>query len=398
MRCVSGPILWLLCVLLTGALYAQEEKPKKAFLNGYIKNMASLNDLRDSVLADNLVHNRLNFRWYPSEELRVYGALRTRLFVGETTKAFGEDFVDFIEYDTYFFDLSLALYNEGPVLLHTIIDRLYLEWNHKDLSLKAGRQRINWGINTVWNPNDIFNAYSYFDFDYEERPGTDAARLEYFTGVNSSIDVAVSLPAETFDPAGRKINTLSAALMYKTNQWNYDFQFLAGYSRENWVLGAGWAGNLGSASLKGEMTYFSPEEETAFDREALVGTISIDHSIKNLFYNLSYLYNSAGPSELGAQGLLLLGSRSITAKNLSPYRHSAFVQAGYQIHPLVSGGMGVMLFPSNKAVFLSPFLTWNVLQDFDIDLIAQGFYGEDFISGDFRALSVSYFLRGKWSF
>ncbi len=388
----------MLGFFLMGALYAQEEKPRKAFVNGYIKNMASLNDLRDSVLADNLIHNRLNFRWYPSEELRIYGALRTRLFVGETTKALGDNFVEFIEYDTYFFDLSWAVYNEGSVLLHTIIDRLYLEWNHKDLSVKAGRQRINWGINTVWNPNDIFNAYSYFDFDYEERPGTDAVRLEYFTGVNSSIDVAVSLPAETFDPTGREINTLSAALMYKTNKWNYDFQFLAGYSRENWVLGAGWAGNLGSASLKGEVTYFSPEEETVFDQEAFVATISVDHSIKDFFYNLSYLYNSAGPSKLGAEGLLLLGSRSLTAKNLSPYRHSAFMQAGYQIHPLVSGGMGVMFFPSNKAVFLSPFVSWNVFQDFDLDFIAQGFYGEDFVSGDFQALSVSYFLRGKWSF
>lgn len=388
----------MLLVFLMGALHAQEEKPKKAFINGYLKDMVSLNDLRDSVLADNLVHNRLNFRWYPSEDIRVYASLRSRLFIGETTKSLGEDFVDFIEYDTYFFDLSWAIYNEGSVLLHSMIDRLYMEWLHKDLALKVGRQRINWGINTVWNPNDIFNAYSYFDFDYEERPGTDAIRLEYFTGINSSIDVAVSLPAETFDPAGMEINTLSAALMYKTNQWNYDFQFLAGYSRENWVLGAGWAGNLGSASMKGEMSYFLPEEETELDPKAFVGTISIEHSIKDLFYNVSYLYNSAGPSELGAEGLFVLSSRSLTAKNLSPYRHSAFIQASYQIHPLINGGMGVMLFPSNKAIFLSPFVTWNVLQDFDIDFIVQGFYGEDLVSDSFRSLSTSYFLRGKWSF
>jgi len=389
--------VWLLSAFLAVALHAQEEKPKKAFVNGYLKNMTSLNDLRDSVLADNLIHSRLNFRWYPSDEVRVYASLRSRLFVGETTKSLGKSFVDFIEYDTYYFDLSSAIYNEGSVLLHTIIDRLYLEWNHNDLSLKAGRQRINWGINTVWNPNDIFNAYSYFDFDYEERPGTDAIRLEYFTGVNSSLDVAVSLPAETIGPEGRSINTLSAALMYKTNKWAYDFQFLTGYSRENWVLGAGWAGNLGSASLKGEMTYFLPEEETEWDPRAFVGTISIDHSIKNLFYNISYLFNSAGPGELGAEGLLLLGSRSLTAKNLSPYRHSVFIQAGYQVHPLVYGGLGAMLFPSNKAIFLSPFVNWNVFQDFDIDFIVQGFYGED-ITSEFRALSVSYFLRGKWSF
>jgi hypothetical protein len=324
--------------------------------------------------------------------------LRTRLFTGETTKSLAGDFVDFIEYDTYFFDLSWTLHNEGAVLLHTMIDRLYLEWLHNDITLKVGRQRINWGIGTVWNPNDIFNAYSYFDFDYEERPGTDAIRLEYYTGTNSSIDVAVSLPAETLGPDERKINTLSAALMYKTNQWDYDFQFLMGYSRENWVLGAGWAGNLGSASLKGEMTYFYPVEETELDPKEFVGAISIDHSIKNLYYSVSYLFNSAGPSELGAEGLLLLNSRSLTAKNLSPYKHSTFLQASYQFHPLVSGGTGIMLFPPNKAIFLSPFVTWNVFQDFDLDFIVQAFYGEDFTSGSFRALSTSYFLRGKWSF
>jgi hypothetical protein len=379
-------------------LYAQEKKPKKAFVNGYIKEMLSLNDLRDSSLVDNLIHNRLNFRWYPADDLRVYGALRSRLFIGETTKLLGNDFVDFIEYDTYFFDLSWTIHNEGAFMLHTMIDRLYLEWLHNDISLKVGRQRINWGINTVWNPNDIFNAYSYFDFDYEERPGTDAVRLEYFTGSNSSIDLAVSLPAETMNLDGSTTNTLSAALMYKTNHWNYDFQFLTGYSRENWVVGAGWAGNLGSASLKGEVSYFLPVEETTFDLKAFVGTLSIDHSIKNLSYNVSYLFNSAGPSKLGAEGLLLLNSRSLTAKNLSPYKHSAFVQGAYQIHPLVNGGMGVMLFPGNKAVFLSPFVSWNVVQDFDLDFIVQGFYGEAIATEAFRALSVSYFLRGKWSF
>ena len=385
-------------IFLMGSLHAQDKTPKKVFVNGYLKDMISVNDLRDSALVDNLIHNRLNFSWYPSENLRVYGALRSRLFIGETTKALGDDFVDFIEYDTYFFDLSWTISSEGSYMLHTMIDRFYLEWLHNDITLKVGRQRINWGINTVWNPNDIFNAYSYFDFDYEERPGTDAVRMEYYTGINSSIDVAVSLPAETIDPGGREINTLSAALMYKTNRWDYDFQFLLGYSRENWVAGAGWAGNMGSASLKGEVTYFSPVEETEFDQKAFVGTVSVDHSIKNLYYNVSYLFNSAGPTELGAEGLLLLNSRSLTAKNLSPYKHSAFVQASYQIHPLVNGGLGVMLFPPNKAIFFSPFVTWNVFQDFDLDFIVQGFYGEDFNTGDFRALSTSWFLRGKWSF
>jgi len=393
----AAKIIALIGILVSLEVFGQEEKPKKFFINGYLKDMISYNDLQDSSLVDNLIHNRLNLRWYPTKNLRFYGALRTRLFIGETTRAI-PDFEDFIEYDTYFLDLSTSASNDDAVLLHLIIDRLYLEWIHKELTVKAGRQRINWGIQTVWNPNDIFNAYSYFDFDYEERPGTDAVRLEYYTGVNSSIEFAASLPAETVNPNGLETNIFSAAGLFKTNINTYDVQVMAGYSRENWVLGGGWAGNLRSAIFKGEFTYFIPKDESETDPRAFVGSVAIEHTLGNFFYNLSYLYNSAGPTELGPQGLVELSSRALTAKNLSPYKHSTFIQGSYQFHPLWNGGLGVMLFPPNEALFLSPFLTWNAMSNFDLDFIVQGFYGEDFATGEFRALSTSYFLRGKWSF
>ena len=37
-------------------------------------------------------------------------------------------------------------------------------------------------MNLVWNPNDLFNAFSFVDFDYEERPGSDALRIQKYTG------------------------------------------------------------------------------------------------------------------------------------------------------------------------------------------------------------------------
>ena len=152
-----GIVICFLWVILQPAT-AQEEQPKKIFVSGYLKELLSLNDLGDSTLVDNLIHNRLNLRWYPSDNLRFYAGLRSRLFIGETTRLLGDAFEDFIEYDTYFFDLSWSVYNKDAVMLHSIIDRLYMEWIYKDLTAKVGRQRINWGINTVWNPNDIFNA------------------------------------------------------------------------------------------------------------------------------------------------------------------------------------------------------------------------------------------------
>ena len=397
MKYVHSTPFFVLFLFLLSHSFAQEEKPKKLFVNGYLKEMISLNDLKDSTLINNLIHNRLNFKWYPKENLRFYGSLRNRLFIGKTNK-YIEDFEDFISYDTYYFDLSWTVFHENAIAFNTMVDRLYMEWIRKDLTVKLGRQRINWGINTIWNPNDIFNAYSYFDFDYEERPGIDAVRIEYYRGTNSGIELAVGLPAKSNSLANEKVNTFSSAIMYKTNKWSYDFQFLGGYSRGNWVLGAGWAGNLGSASLKGEMTYFYPRNESEADPKSFVGTLSVDHSIGDFYYNVSYLFNEAGFTDLGPEGLNRLNTRALTAKYLSPYKHSNFIQASYQVHPLVNSGLSMMLFPGNKALFLSPFVTWNILQNFDVDFLVQAFYAEDRTIGDFQSVSTSYFLRGKWSF
>ena len=50
--------------------------------------------------------------------------------------------------------------------------------------------------------------------------------------------------------------------MYKMNVKSYDLQFLGGVVNGDLALGTGWAGNLGLASLKGELTYFLPFTET----------------------------------------------------------------------------------------------------------------------------------------
>lgn len=390
-------IISLFLLIIPKLSYAQGQKEKTFFVNGYLKNMLSFNDVGDSTLIDNLVHNRLDFKWYPNDNWYFHGALRTRFFAGDTPKNF-ENFDEFLEYDTYFFDLTWTIWQNDAFLLHTMIDRLFFEYTKNDWDVKLGRQRINWGINLVWNPNDIFNAYSYFDFDYEERPGTDAARVEYFTGTNSSIDFAITLPGETTDIFGNTSSTFSTALMWKTNRWNYDFQLLGGFTRENWVVGTGWAGNIKNAGFKGEISYFLPQEETDLDPESLVGSVSIDHTIGDFYYNVSYLYNSAGEVRLGSEGLIAISSRALTAKNLSPYRHSGFLQGSYQFHPLWNAGLGVMVFPPNKAFFLSPFVTWNMLQNFDVDFIVQSFWGEEFLTNEFKSLSTSYFFRVKWSF
>lgn len=119
---------------------------------------------------------------------------------------------------------------------------------HAQVVQLAGRQRINWGINLVWNPNDLFNAFSYMDFDYEERPGSDAILITWYPSFSSSVGIACKAAKE------EKYRTLAAK--YRFNLFNCDFQVLAGQAGYDYVLGGGWTGNIGNVSTRGEASWF----------------------------------------------------------------------------------------------------------------------------------------------
>ncbi|HQU58464.1 MAG TPA: hypothetical protein PLU64_04690, partial [Saprospiraceae bacterium] len=243
-------LVFLFFMALALVLNAQEDSSKWT-VSGYVKNMQALlffNDaypdfqqlkLVDTFLQDNLIHNRINTTWFINNELKLRADLRTRVFYGDLVKAnpdYGKQ-VDNANND--YFDLSVVLLDANSWVVHTMLDRLYLEYIKGDWEVRLGRQRINWGISTVWNPNDIFNAFSFTDFDYEERPGSDALRIKRYTGFASSVELAVRM-FDNFDEA-------VIAGMWKFNKGTYDFQVLGGYARQDLVLGGGWAGNLGNA-------------------------------------------------------------------------------------------------------------------------------------------------------
>ncbi|MDX1667476.1 MAG: hypothetical protein R3350_09615, partial [Saprospiraceae bacterium] len=238
------------CFFLLSAT-AQEEAPKNWSLGGYVKNLQGLFffnrsfpdprtfRLVDTFLMDHLIHQRLNFRYFGGEHIRFTAELRSRIFYGDLVRLnpdFGRQVGDA---NDDFFDLSLTLLDESAWLIHTMLDRLYVEYISGDWELRLGRQRINWGIGSVWNPNDIFNAFSFTDFDYEERPGTDALRVRYYTGFASSLELAVRV--------ADRLDETTIAGLWKFHRGNYDFQLLSGYDRGHWALGGGWAGSIKKA-------------------------------------------------------------------------------------------------------------------------------------------------------
>ncbi|MCP4440153.1 MAG: hypothetical protein GY810_14515 [Aureispira sp.] len=370
--------------------------PKKWALNGYVKQMSSLLFINDPMLSfiypnkmmqDNLLHNRINFSWYISDAFTFKTDLRTRIFYGEVVRSIPNygDLVDNANND--FFDLSWVVLNEKAAVIHTMIDRLYLDFAKGNWQVRLGRQRINWGINTMWNPHDIFNAYNFTDFDYAERPGSDALRVQYYTGVASSIELAVKV----FD----KWEEATAGLLWKFNKWNYDFQALAGITNNDLVGGLGWAGNLGTAGFKGEMSYFYSLGDSVATRHSFAASLGFDYIFSNgVYLNGGLLYNSNG---IVNGSISQLFTFELSAKNLYPYKYSMVLAAGHAFTPLISGNLSVVYSPGEShAVFISPTITYSIKENWDIDLIGQITLNK---SGNKYISPMQFiFLRLKWSF
>jgi hypothetical protein len=293
-----------------------------------------------------------------------------------------------VDAKTGYVKLSKVLLEGDSYFLHTAVDRAYFDLIFGKLQIRTGRQRINWSQNLVWNPNDIFNAYSYFDFDYEERPGTDAVKIQYYTGLTSN--------AEMVYEVADQVKKMAFAGMYRLNKYGYDYQFLGGYVRDDWVLGTGWSGHIGGAAFRGELSYFYANNDTVSQRSQFVGAVSGDYTFKNSLYTqIGIIYNSKGSTGKAPFPQSIFFT-SLSAKNLTPARTELLAQISYPFTPLVHGSLAAILNPLDGSYFFGPSFTISMLDNLELMLMGQFFEGKT--GTEYGDIGKLLYWRLKWSF
>ena len=379
-------------LLFTLQLHAQETQTwaqENIQFSGYVKymNTSTFQDL-DAILNDNLLHNRLNLKVYLNNNFSTVLEVRNRVFWGNSVQVI-PDYSDLIDTNMQDINLSTNLVDKPALLVHSKIDRLYADYQSDKWHVTLGRQRINWGKNLAWNPNDLFNAYSFFDFDYEERPGADALRIQYYTSGNSSIETAINYTDNWED------NTI--ALKYNFHKYKYDFQILVAKYIQDYTLGLGWEGAIKNVGIKGEFSYFVPKENTNETENALVGSISLDYYFKNgVATNFGTLYNSAGITDKNSIELDGFTNFQQSAKNLMPNRWSFFGQLSKPLTPAINTSFSGIYAYELQGVYLIPQVSYSIAQNWDFDTVAQVFYGKQ--EENFDNIANSVFLRFRWSF
>ena len=379
-------ILVILFFFFTAGKVLSQEKPGFLTLNGYVSTMQSVmfDSLSGKFANEFLIHNRLNFKGYVNKNITFATEFRNRLFLGDLVTA-DHSYSEMIGSDQGLVDLSWNILNEQSFFLNATIDRLWLDLNHGKFQTRIGRQRINWGQTLVWNPNHIFNVYSYFDFDYIERPGSDAIRLQYYPDFSSTVEIAVKADY---------LNHVTGAALYRFNKWGYDIQFLAGYfNSEDIMAGAGWSGAIGSVSFRGEASWFQPVKNFSDSTGTGIFTIGFDKVLKNNSMAQMQIMYCNNPVNLTTFSSLYFGIMS--TKEIAFSRFSAFGSFSYPVTPLMNVSVSAMWFPDMKGYYAGPSFEYSFAENAALSLYWQHF--ENKISEPRTRINIG-FLRVKFSF
>ena len=363
-------IILLLSVFVTGGLNAQQQKKERKWsLDGYISfmNTNMFDTLSKPWMIDNQLHNRLNFQWFPNDKFTFVAQLRNRFIYGNSVLKI-PGYAKMIETETGWFNLNKNVISEDNFLLNMTLDRIYLKYSVKNWDIQLGRQRINWGRTLVWNPNDIFNTYSYFDFDYVEKPGSDALRMQYYTGAASSLELAAAVNHD-------KRATLAAKWLF--NKWNYDFQLIAGeMEQRDWVAGLGWAGAIKNIAFRGEGSYFIPIDASDTTREAgFSGTLSLDYTFSNTLSLTAQVLYMQITKDNPVTNFATFYTANLNAKYLSFTDWNIFGSVQYPITPLFTMTFAGMYYPRIDGFFLNPSLDYSLTQNLTFSFIYQFFKG-----------------------
>jgi hypothetical protein len=367
---------------------------EKWMVKGYVKGLSAMQTLGEEgeVALENTLHNRFDVNWYLSDKFTFTVGMRNRIIIGNNVTLI-PGYADYIARDNGYLDLSWLWAETDSWIGITQFDRLMLDYTTGNLQITLGRQRINWGQTFVWNPNDLFNTYSYFDFDYEERPGSDALRIQYYLGMSSKLELSTSLNSD---------NKITSVGLYRFNTGGYDLQFLGGiYTETDYVLGGGWSGSIKGGGFSGEITYFHPMDTDEDPDSEVTATIHYDYTFKSSL-NLQFeaLYNGFGQEDL-ASGIGDLVFQDLSPKNLFPTQLAFFGSGAYDVTPLFRVMLAGIYGPEGNFYYVGPTLTYSLSNTMELTGVGQYYSSDEVFNEEGEPLittGAALFVRFKWSF
>ena len=192
-------------------------------------------------------------------------------------------------------------------------------------------------------------------------------------------------------------NNITAAGLYRFNKWSYDIQLIGGIiDSSDYVIGTGWSGSIRDFGFNGEISYFHPQENFSDSIGIVIASAGLNYMFSNSL-NISLEANYNGYfDKLNISSFNDLYFMSLSVKTTSYSKFSWFGQVSYPIHPLLTGNIAVMYFPSlGNGYFLMPSIGYSVSENFEFALYGQRFEGK--FGRQYDKMTML-FMRFRYSF
>lgn len=330
-------------------------------LNGYFV------EDEDNYLEQAL-QQRFNYEYRYSPELWFNAGLRNRLIYSDAVDT--PDYAHWVGHDSGSMDLSVNWLEDDKVVANSQFDRMYFSWKQDDWLVRVGRFRINWGMTTIWNPNDIFNTYSVYDTDYIERAGTDGFLIGKKMGVASGFELV-------FSPVGKEDRRSRCyAGRYFFNYESWDMQLIAGKIEQDNVVGFGFAGAVNDAGVRGETSIFEPigdERTRQFDRAA-ISSLEMDYSFnsqRNWIIRGGILHLSSTHTPDSSVTYL---TQQVSVRTLSFTEFTGYAEVGFDLTALNRSTLSTMYY-QDESIYLCYSNVYSLTDNWQLTTSVQHFNG-----------------------
>lgn len=230
--------------------------------------------------------------------------------------------------DGQWLNLQWVLSDRGRVRAQHRFDRLQAVWSPaEEVMLSVGRQAVSWGTTLLLTPADPFLPFRPEDPFREFRGGIDAARLRFYPGPLSEIDLVIRPSRLGGD---EELTALARGL---TSWGNWEVSGWVGVLYGDGAAAVAAAGGVGEWATRLEAVVREVE-----GRAVWRGALGVDRTLELGGREARFVLElqrdglgAAGPDELET----LPDSRAFRRGELQVWgREELAARAAYQIHPL----------------------------------------------------------------
>jgi hypothetical protein len=225
--------------------------------------------------------------------------------------------------------IDWTIHEAQHVVWRQRLDRLNVAISRGAWSLRVGRQAISWATTLFLTPADPFVPLDPSDPFREYRRGVDAARLQWYPGPLSVVDVVVR-PAST--PYG---NTATALARGKTTLAGWELSAWGGIVHDAAGAGAGLTHSVGASALRAEVAL----REDSASGLVVRGTVGLDRRVslagRDLYGVIEYQHDGFGAAGAAQLPAVVLSRPAARGELQVLGRDEAATQLTYQIHPLL---------------------------------------------------------------